>query len=86
MIIAQEAREKVREFKAQKEQEHKEKILAFCEKEATEIIKQSAENGEIRATIENCPNDIRIGVIQTLRDKGNFSVVDNTDGTISVCW
>lgn len=86
MITANEAREKAREFKAQKEQEHKEKILAFCEKEATEVIRKSAESGNNRAVITDCPKDIRVGVIQTLRDKGDFAVVDNSDGTISVCW
>ena len=86
MITANEAREKAREFNAQKEQEHKKKVLAFCEKEATEVIRKSAESGNNRAVIIDCPKDIRIGVIQILRDKGKFVAIDNTDGTISICW
>ena len=86
MITANEAREKVRELKAQKEQEHKEKVLAFCEKEATEAIRKRAESGNNGVIITDCPQDIQKGVIQILRDKGNFAVVGYADGTISVCW
>jgi len=87
MIMASEAREKVLAFRAQKDKEHKEKVAAFCDNEATQIISESAEKGKTRVIIiTNCPDDIRIGVIKTLRDKGNFAVVDNSDGSISVCW
>lgn len=86
MINAVEAREKTLAFRAQKEKERKERIIAFCDNEATQIIKEKAEKGETRAVITNCPDDIRVSVIQTLRDKGNFAVVDNSDCSISVCW
>jgi len=84
--MASEAREKVLAFRTQEEKEHKEKVAAFCDNEATQIISESAEKGETRVIITTCPDDIRIGVITTLRDKGNFAVVDNSDSTISVCW
>lgn len=86
MINAVKAREKARAFKAHKEEEHKERVIAFCDNEVTKTIRESAEKGETRAVITNCPDSIRAGVMQALRNEGNFAVIDNKDRTISVYW